>query len=345
MNRFVVYLAYTFISGIIWVNTVYSAEQNNWKPNWLAVSDLNELSRTWESALVYLPDTVFSNFGSPLLLKDEDALSSKIKHKLGESKLPLVLFLHGCEGLGHHREEIVNIAKLGFAVIAPDSFARRHRPLGCYEEQEEYIRYYDIAIAFQKAELDYAINRIKRLEWVDVNQQFLFGSGTGGMVVAHYMGKEFAGHIIEGWGCKHAHDVFDGIWAPASTRIFSVISKNDPWFKGVPGFGIDCEKYIEGRPDSVAILLDRPAHYVSWYPGSREPLIKFLTRDLDVDIDGLIDNTPIIIKANDAGIVLKSKWSTEDVYKEAKKYCSKLGKTNHLNANTDLGIYSFVCTK
>jgi len=323
-------------------NSVSYAEQQNWKPDWLAVSDPTELFRTWSFAYVYLPESVGGGRGR--LLKNEESMNSMILQKLGKTKLPLILFLHACEGLGHHRDDIMNFSKLGFAVVAVDSFARNHRPLGCYEEEERYIKYYDIAIAFRKAELDYAVNRIKLLPWVDRNLQFLIGSGTGGMVVAHYQGTEFTGHVIEGWGCRHPNKIFDGIWAPKRVRIFSVVSKNDGWYKDVPGFGVDCESFIKDRPGSVSVVLDRPAHYVSWYPGSRPFLIKFLTRDLDVDQENLIDDTPEIIDSNKNGIKLKKKWSVESVYQTAKEYCSRFKKKNHLIENTEMGVYAFICS-
>lgn len=318
------------------------ATPEGWKPNWLAVSDPDELNRTWASALVYLPEIL--NHRSGRLLKDEDSLNSKILKTLNGAKLPLIIYLHACEGLGHHREDIDKLSKLGFAVIAIDSFARLHHPMGCYEEKERYIRYYDIAVAFRKAELDYAVNRIKRLPWVDSTQQFLIGSGTGGMVVAHYQGTEFAGHVIEGWGCRHPHSIFDGIWTPLSVPIYSVVSKNDRWYKDVPGFGIDCRSFLKDRPNSVSIVLERPAHYVSWYPRSRGPLIRFLTRDMDVDQEALIDDTPKIVQSDDTGITLIPKWSGEDAYDYANKYCAKLGKTSYATRTTEQGIYKFVCS-
>ena len=210
------------------------AAENPFKPNWLTVSDRDELERTWASALVILPAKIGKKRGT--LLEDEELLNSLISNKIKEAKLPLILFLHACEGLGHHRDDLEKYSKLGFAVIALDSFAREHRPLGCYEDQARYIKYYDIAVAFRKAELDYAVKRINRLSWVDNNNLFLIGSGIGGMVVAHYQGAEFAGHVIEGWGCHHPHKVFDGIWTPRQVRIFSVISKYDEWYVENPGF-------------------------------------------------------------------------------------------------------------
>lgn len=332
-----------FILVLLLSPALLSAEnhQNRWKPDWLAVSDREELQRTWDSSLVYLPESVGEEHGR--LLLDESGLSAKILNTTEDLKLPLILFLHACEGLGHHRDDLLNYAKLGFAVIALDSFARNHRPLGCYEEQERYIKYYDIAVAFQKAELDYAVERIKALPWVDSEHTYLIGSGIGGMVVAHYQGVEFSGHVIEGWGCHHAHDVFNGIWTPPEIPVLSVVSKNDPWFKDVPGFEIDCKRYLDGRTNGISIELDRPAHYVGWYKNSRTTLIKFLTQGMQVDQSALIDDTPKVINSTPNAITLKVKWSLDAVYEMAKAHCLLSHKTSHLVSNEPMSTYGFVC--
>lgn len=319
-----------------------TANENPFKPNWLAVSDSEELERTWRSAFVALPEALGNQFG--YLLNDEVSLNDSILNKLKGEKLPLLVFIGSCEGLGHHREDIERFAQLGFVVIAPDSMARKHRPYGCYEDQEIYTKYHDIGIAFQKAELDYAVERMQSLPWVNQEQRFLFGSGTGGMVVAHYQGSEFTGHVIEGWGCNHPHSVFNGIWAPVNVRIYSVVSKNDRWFKDKPGFEIDCAQYLNDRPDSEAIVLDRPAHYVSWYPGSRTKLIRFLTRDLDVDHAALIDDTPVVIESSENGIVIRPRWSVEDVYAMASEHCKKFAKTSYISGEPNHDTYRFICS-
>lgn len=317
------------------------ANETNFRPDWLAVSSPAELRKTWASSLVQLPEIFESRRG--LFLQNREAFNAMIQRRINGGKLPLILFLHDCEGLGHHRDDIENFSKLGFVVIAPDSFARKHRPLGCYEEQSRYIKYYDIAIAFRKAELDYSVREISKLPWVDTSKMYLIGSGTGGMVAAHYQGNEFTGHVIEGWGCRHPNKVFDGIWAPVQVRIFAVVSRNDLWYKDVDGYRADCARFLTGRRNSESIVLDRPAHYVSWSSGSRPALIKFLTYGMDIDLSELIDDTPSIVKFSEKGITLKKRWSLEAVYESAKQYCSEIGKKHHLTGNEQQGIYRFVC--
>lgn len=338
LTRIVISLILIFTGS---TNVSIADQSNTWKPNWLMVSDQAELHRTWKSALVFLPPSMGGASGR--LFENESKLHADLLIKLKGKPLPLILFLHACEGLGHHRDDLLNYSQLGFIVIAPDSFAREHRPLGCFEEQETYLQYYDIAVAFQKSELDYAVERIAALPWIDSQNQFLVGSGVGGMIVAHYQGLDFSGHVIEGWGCHHPHNIFNGIWTSPQIPIFSVLSKNDGWYKNVPGFEGDCSQYLEDRRDSISIVLDRPAHYVSWYPGSRATLIKFLTQGLGVDQDPLIDDTPKTLYSSEFSIKLERKWSIDSVYKAAQKHCAKVGKKSHLISNNHFGIYAFDC--
>ena len=321
---------------------VLSAIAAEFKPDWLSVSDPIELERSWASALVHLPEKAESERG--FLLGDTDTLNARIADKFGDRKLPLIVYLHDCEGLGHHRDDIERLAQLGFVVIAPDSIARNHRPLGCYEEQSEFIRYYDIAIAFRKAELDYAVAHLSRLPWVDIRFQFLVGSGTGGLVAAHYQGGEFRGHVIEGWGCRHPHAVFDGIWAPAQVKILAANSRNDLWYKDVAGFELDCASFLSERRGSIDIVIDRAAHYVSWLPEVRSSLIRFLTQDMEIDQVALLDDTPEIIKSGSGHITLKVRWSVESVYEKAQQYCAESAQRSHLISNEQPGVYSFVCS-
>lgn len=320
--------------------SAFASDEPRFKVNWLAISDRQELERTWDNALVYLPAMLGGVHGKFL---DEGQLSRIIEGSVVVKKYPLILFLHYCEGTGHHREDMKRLSRLGFIVIAPDSFAREHRPLGCYEDREKYIRYFDAAIAFQKAELDYAVEKLAKFDWIDRKNMFLFGSGTGGLVVAHYEGDEFSGHLIEGWGCRGPNPIFDGIWAPEGVRVFSTVSRNTPFLLKNEGFSVDCESFIAERPESVSVVLDRPAHQVSWYPGSYKAMIRFLMRDMGVEIEPLLIDEPEVISQSDSGIKLREKWSDTAVYDAAKAHCSDLGKKSWPTGETIGGVYSFVC--
>jgi len=329
-----------FAAILLFLNFGSSFANERFKVNWLAISDKQELEKTWQNALVFMPEPLGSTFGR--LVKDgrlENAISQSNKRK----KWPLILFMHYCEGLGHHREDIRRLSKLGFIVIAPDSFARNHRPLGCHEDREKYIRYFDAAVAFQKAELDYAVQKLSAFNWIDRNNLFLFGSGMGGLVVAHYEGSEFAGHLIEGWGCRGPNPIFDGIWALPHIRVFTTVSKNTPFLRKNEGFSVDCKSFTSNRADSVSVVLERPAHQVSWYPKSYKAMIRFLMRDIEVELAPLLEDAPKVVTQSPDGIQLREKWSDEAVYDLAKRHCAMHDKLSRLTAEPFDGIYNFAC--
>lgn len=327
-------------SILIFCNFSSSSAGENFKVNWLAISDQEELERTWQDALVYLPQQLGGGFGR--LIRNGHFEQAILKNNNGE-KRALILFIHYCEGLGHHREDIKRLSKLGFIVIAPDSFAREHRPLGCYEDRSKFIRYFDAAVAFQKAELDYAVQKLKTFDWIDERNLFLFGSGMGGLVVSHYEGDEFAGHLIEGWGCRGPNPIFDGIWAPPRVRVFTTVSRNAPFLTNNPGFSVDCDSFAKERNEGVSVVLERPAHQVSWYPKSFAPMIRFLMRDMDGEIEPFLNDTPQVVRHSPNAIELREKWSDTAVYETARGHCASNGKNMRLTGEPIDGIYKFVC--
>jgi dienelactone hydrolase family protein len=329
-----------FLAIFLSLDISSSVASERFKVNWLAVSDRQELDRTWQRALVYLPERLGSVSGR---LVQDGRLEKAVSQVETRKKWPLILFMHYCEGLGHHREDIKRLSKLGFIVIAPDSFARNHRPLGCYEDREKFIRYFDAAVAFQKAELDYAVQKLSAFDWIDRSNLFLFGSGMGGLVVAHYESDSFAGHLIEGWGCRGPNPIFDGIWAPPQVRVFSTVSKNTPFLLKNEGFSVDCETFIRDRADSVSVVLERPAHQVSWYPKSYKPMIRFLMRDMGTDVDRLLEDLPEVLTRSPDGIQLREKWSDWAVRDLVRRHCETFDKQVRLTGEPFDGDYQFVC--
>jgi dienelactone hydrolase len=318
-----------------------NAEQNPLHVSWFTVSNEQELQRTWSQSLVFLPEQYQQK--SVKLLTNPEKLRGIIQTSTNNSKLPVIVYLHSCEGLGHHREDLKRPSRLGFVVIAIDSFAREYRSLGCNEKREKFLRFFDLVTAFQKAELEYAAQKISKFSWVDRKNLFLVGSGIEGMVAAHYAGDIFTGHVLKGWGCRGPNPVFDGVLSGSKVRIFSAVSKNDPWYIKNSGFSVDCASFLTNKPGSVSIILERPAHYVSWYPKSLPALIRFLTKDMEVDVESLVSDNPMVLDSSDQMIELREKWSDQAVYRTAGEHCARHQKKHHLVAEPRDRVYSFVC--
>ena len=87
-------------------------------------SDPAELARTWDAAIVYLPQPD-RRFVATTLAKVQAGHSP-------HHRLPTVIFMHGCGGIweGTH-ERLALFASNGYAAIAPVSFARKKYPQSC----------------------------------------------------------------------------------------------------------------------------------------------------------------------------------------------------------------------
>ena len=85
-------------------------------------SDPEELKRTWDGAKVRIP------LGTGVMKASMKNLKGIPKGKI----FPTVIYMHGCNGFWPGTDRRVDfLAGLKFAVIAPDSFARRKAPTSC----------------------------------------------------------------------------------------------------------------------------------------------------------------------------------------------------------------------
>ncbi len=85
-----------FASLFLLLSVASTVADEQFKVNWMAISDHQELSKTWKEALVYLPEQLGGLSGRLLRGKRFDEILSQAGQ---EDKWPLILFLHYCEGL------------------------------------------------------------------------------------------------------------------------------------------------------------------------------------------------------------------------------------------------------
>ena len=189
-----------------------------------------------------------------------------------------MVYLHGCTGL-RNRDFLKRLASAGFAVIAPNSFARRHRPLQC--DPDSRTGGYNLFVYdFRLAEISYALGRIGELGWVDANNLFLVGASEGGVAAALYRGDEFKARVIAQWTCNGA-PIVRGIAAPASEPILAIVHIDDPWYapERTQGQTGDCGQFMAGRPSSRSIVIrGQGGHDVFKEPTNVEAIVAFLGR-------------------------------------------------------------------
>ncbi len=208
-----------------------------------------DLALTWSNAQVVIPPLGETE---PIITKMG---SSEMEERLSLSpfgkKFPILVYMHGCTGIGN-KDLLVHLAKSGFIVVAPNSFARKWRPLQC--DPKSMTGGFNLFVYdFRLAEIAYALDRLWLESWADYERLVLMGNSEGGVAAALYRGDEFRGRVIAQWNCSGAPHV-EGIFSPLDEPILALIGKNDPWYIRNKDHG--CEKYLLGRENSKSIIVE-----------------------------------------------------------------------------------------
>lgn len=191
-----------------------------------------------------------------------------------KKKRPTVIFSHGCAGLGRGNLRYMRLlAQAGYAVIAPDSFARRYRPETCDPSRHRGIKGapHRRVNQMRQEEIHHAVYRVRRIHWADKKNLFLMGQSQGGGAAAAYEGNEFSAHVITGSTC------WRGVWMPLGTPALALYSKDDPWRRGRPADS--CLRKARERGVSMEFhLFEGRAHNLSRNERARRLILDFLNR-------------------------------------------------------------------
>lgn len=227
----------------------------------------SDIERTWSQALVVLPPAGPGREPAVERLR-ASGLAQPLRSGPRRTRLPLVLYLHGCDGLGD-LPLMKELAQRGYAVIAPDSFARRYRPLQCDTArrqggQNRFV--YD----FRLTELTFALERLDGLDWIDYRNLFLIGSSEGGVAAALFRGQVFNARVIGQWSCQ-GDPLVRGIAAPPNEPVLALLRQGDPYYdpRNTPAQLGDCGPFLVGRRDSQSVVL----------PPAADPLNHFVFDD------------------------------------------------------------------
>ena len=241
-----------------------------------SISDPDELGRTLDYALLEIP-TIYLKKGTPSLggyFKDVKPEFDKIS---SEKKIPLVIYLHGCDGIHLSLlKDMDFLVRNNYAVIAPDSFARKFRPRSC--DPSTYTGgLFRGVLSFRLAEARHAHEVAKTLPRVDKKNIFMMGFSEGGITTARYGRGGLAGRIILGWTCNAGWPEYAGISGPRNEPILAVVASNDPWFTTSATMG-DCGDFMLFRPNSESIVIDvsTPTHWVGYCPEVKAKILHFL---------------------------------------------------------------------
>jgi dienelactone hydrolase len=182
------------------------------------------------------------------------------RHIKEGAKAPAVLYLHGCGGLIRgglgYRLMLLNA---GFAIFEPDAFARPgHTCEGS-------------SIAQRRAEIVYALSRIRQLPWIDQDRIVLMGNSQGGWTVAEWSQPGFAAHVILASNCgRFRSNEGAAPGAPAGVPVLAVVGAKDNLYSGS---SCHVTRRIGG---SESIMIAGAGHDIMGHPQTKSAIDDFL---------------------------------------------------------------------
>jgi len=210
-----------------------------------------DVEKTWRNGLVAVPEVYATGMDSRCTCSTSwsgcygEVRSGCLDHIPGDPKLPVVVFAHGCTG--HNNEVVKQFVHLNYITVAPYSFARPGRKMDCKAGSNK-----EAIIRFRLQEIQYAVEQLRALPWVNEKKLILAGFSEGGTTAALYQGDEFSARMIFGWSChtRQGNTWWDGIRGPSSTPVLAIEGADDPYLRTNPG---SCR--VSSRPHSESIVL------------------------------------------------------------------------------------------
>jgi alpha-beta hydrolase superfamily lysophospholipase len=222
----------------------------------------------WQATRVWLPST--PAVAGRRVSEVEGALAAIP----AGTRLPAVLYVHGCRGLDDDLTQWAGVlSAAGYAVFAPDASARGDRPPVC-DASTLYTRADLPRFAEREAEVRYTVQQMLTLSWIVPESIFLFGFDQGGVVVADWRQRGFAGFVVTGWTCT-APDMRSGLATPPDRSVLAIRWEEDPLFRD-PAWNGDCEVHLPPRPASRSLVLEGRGHSTAASPEAREAVLRFL---------------------------------------------------------------------
>jgi dienelactone hydrolase len=171
------------------------------------------IEKSWDESRVYVPGSFFEKSISNLKL---------------EKKYPVVIYLHGCGGITSFNDTRWGkfISEMGFVAILPDSLARPGRVSNCDPATHSPTYRFPLALPFREQEIFYAVNELKKMNWVDTENIFLMGHSEGANAIAITKAKGLRGVVMSSGFCPNGISFENGL----NALVLNFLS--DPWHKG-----------------------------------------------------------------------------------------------------------------
>lgn len=233
--------------------------------------DPAELVRTWAGARVWLPQEPNNTTGVQAL-------------EMASGARAVVIYAHGCDGLSRITDETGRfLARAGFAVIAPDSFARLDKPVSCVPAQRRGSLHRAV-LSWRHAELSHALEALGEIPALSDLPVILMGHSEGAITVATLEAPPVAARIIEGWTCHAGWSEYRGLNATLDEPVLALVGENDPWFR-LPVLQGDCGAFMLAHQQGQSVVFLEPhylhdRHWLSFDPQVRDLILKFIDANL-----------------------------------------------------------------
>jgi dienelactone hydrolase len=193
----------------------------------------------------------------------------------------VVVYLHGCDGIGAIDTKTGDLlASAGYLVLAPDSFARRDKPVS-FDPVLQRAGPHREVLGWRHDEARYAIAQARTLPGGERPPLVLMGFSEGAIAVATYDGDAVDARVIEGWTCHAAWPEYRGLNAQVEQLVLALVAQHDPWFTAAALRG-DCGDFM-GPPSAWRVsIVFRPPHPAAaqhdllWHADARRALLGFL---------------------------------------------------------------------
>jgi dienelactone hydrolase len=202
--------------------------------------------------------------------------------KVDGERVPVVVFLHGSSGLGLKAigEWQRWLASLGYASVAPDSFALAGRvSYSSPIDKDSYERIH----AMRASEIAPTLDAVTSQPWADMRRLVLAGASEGAVAVARYTRSEFAAKMIYSWSCEPNYFVKEALNSfEADKPVLNVMSLSDPFFSKTnpwlanPDAKGHCGEAFKGNLRASVVLIPDAPHTLLTLPAAKTATAGFL---------------------------------------------------------------------
>ena len=241
-----------------------------------ASGEASELRRTWDAAWVFAPDASAAGYAR--------LRSSGLRQRFqpGAARpAAIVLYAHGCDGLSEISAATGRfLARSGYLVVEPDSFARRDKPVSC-KPARHLGGLHRSVLGWRHNEMRFAVARLKQIESLAGLPLILMGHSEGAITVATIKKLPATARIVEGWTCHSGWPEYRGLAAPRGQSVLALVGADDPWFRA-PVLNGDCGAFMHGAAQQ-SIVFRKPnylagKHWLSGDPHVQKKIIGFIRR-------------------------------------------------------------------